>query len=324
MLGFTRDIDLRLSRDGFSLTVSAAIFNVFGATVTASLPLRDFAAAELSIGASMHEEFLTIVRTRGVAAIQSAAGEATRAIGDAQRNVTAAQTKVTAIQAQIDPQVARIRAERAQADAALRNAMNTVSTIQQQIDAEQRAIRGLNRDLDRLKGQLTWWNATWIGPQILDKGRQLAQHQVTLAGEQAGLATAQGTLAGLRSAVNTSPVEADPRVAGLYAQLGIEQAGLTGAQAILAQVRASLGDLAGVGTWLAANGPDHLLEVTDASFAGSLGVVSGGQVTLAASYVLLGQSSSSTVSFDFHNVEQGFDALADLLKEQAATLAPRV
>ncbi|MCW2941302.1 MAG: Surface exclusion protein Sea1 [Actinomycetia bacterium] len=323
MLGFTQDIDLRLSRDGFSLTVSATIFNVFGATVTASLPLRNFAAAELSIGASMHDDFLTLVRTQGAAAIQSAAGDATRAIGDAQRNVTDAQTNVTAIQAQIDPQVAQIRAERAQADTALRNAQDTVNTIQQQIDAEQNAINGLTSDRDQLKGQLTFWNAVWIGPQILDKERQIAQHQLTLAGEQAALAAAQGTLNGLRAAISTTPVEADPRVAGLYAQLAVEQAGLTSAQNILAQTQATVGDLASVATWLADHGPDHLLDVTQASFTGSLGVVNGGQVTLTLSYVLLAQPGSSTISFDFHDVQHGIDALVNLLKQQAAALAPR-
>lgn len=324
MLGFTRDIDLRLSRDGFFLTVSATIFDVFDATVTASLPLHDFAAAELGIGASMHEEFLSIVRTRGVAAIQSAAGDAGREVGEAQRAVADAQTKVDAVQRQIDPQVAQIRAERAQADGALRKAENDVNTIQGQIDAEQRTIGDLNRDLDRLKGQLTWWNSAWIGPQILDKGRQLAQHQLTLTGEQGGLAVAQGTLSGLRSAVNTTPVEADPRVAGLYAQLALEQAGLAGAQGILQQTQAAAGGLASVATWLAANGPDHLLEVTDASFAGSLGVVGGGQVTLSASYILLGQPGTSSVSFDFHDVEPGFNALVNLLEEEAAMLALRL
>jgi hypothetical protein len=81
--------------------------------------------------------------------------------------------------------------------------------------------------------------------------------------------------------------------------------------------------MAAVATWLAANGPDHLLDVTQASFAGSLGVVNGGQVTLAISYVLLGQPGSSTISFDFHDVQHGIDALVNLLKQQAAALAPR-
>ncbi len=323
MLGFTRDVDLRLSRDGFSLAVSATIFDVFGATVTASLPLRDFAAAELTVGGTMHDDFLTLVRTRGVAAIESAAGDATRAIGDAGSKVADAQTRTTAIQTQIDTRLAQIRAERGQADAALRDAQDKVDSIQRRIDGEERTIRGLNGDIDRLNGQLKFWNAVVIGPQILDKQRQLAQHKLTLAGEQGGLVLARGALEGARAAVATTPPEADPRVAGLYAQLGVERAGLSSAQAVLAQTRASFGGLAAVGSWLAANGPDRLLEVTDASFAGSLGVVGGGRVTIAVSYVLLGQRGSSTVGFDFHDVERGFGALADMLKDQAAALAPR-
>lgn len=320
MLGFTRDIDLRLSRDGFSLTVSADLFNVVGGTVTASLPLRDFAAAELSIGASMHQEFLTLVRTRGAAAIQDAAGEATRRIGEAQRNVATEQMKVVALLGQIDPLVTQIRRERAQADAAVSSAQSTVNVLQGQISSEQRAISGLNGDIDRLKGQLTWWNATWVGPQILDKGRQLAQHQVTLTGLQAALAGAQGSLQALRDALKKTPVEADPRVAGLYAQLAFEQAGLTTAQGVLTQTQAAFGDMAGVATWLVTNGADHLLDVTSASFTGSLGVVSGGRVSLAVSYVLLGQSGSSAVDFDFTDLERGFDALVDLLKQQAVAV----
>ncbi|WP_322779087.1 hypothetical protein [Frankia sp. Cas4] len=323
MLGFTRDVDLRISRDGFTLSLSASLFGTFDANVTASCPLRNFAAADLSVEATMHNDFLDLVRTRGSAAIQSAAGDATRAIGDAQRQVNNAQANVGRIQAQIDPQVAQIRRERAQADNALRNAQADVDSIQRQIDGEQRTINGLNHDIDGLKGQLSWWNASWIGPQILDKGRQLAQHQITFGGEQATLGTALGTLQACRAAVTTTPIEADPRVSGLYAELGVAQGTFTAAQGVLTQTRAAVGGMAAAGTWLADNGPDHLLDVTKASFQGSLRLVGVGAVTMSVAYTLMNQHGAAAVAFDFHDVENGFVALVDILKQQAGATAPR-
>jgi hypothetical protein len=323
MLGFTRQVDLAIDRNGFRLTVSASLFGSVAADLTVSLPLQNFVAAQLSVQASLQNNLLSTIKTRATESIQQASSAASQSIGDAEGKVSDAQADVQRIQAEIGPEVAQIRSERARADSTLRDALNSVATIQNQIDSEQRTINGLNTAIARLKGQLTFWNAAWIGPQILDKGRQLAQHQVTLAGEKAALITAQGVLQGARSAVTSTPIEADPRVSGRFAELAVARAGLTAAQATLSATQISVGGFMGVGTWLASNGPGQLVDVRAASFSGSLGVLSGGSAALQISYVLLGQRGELAAGVDLKDAEQLVSAAAEALTNEAGALAPR-
>jgi hypothetical protein len=137
---------------------------------------------------------------------------------------------------------------------------------------------------------------------------------------QAGLATALGVLQAARGAVTTTPIELDPRVSGLYTQLGLANGALTGAQGVLDQTLAAAGGMAAVGDWIATHGPDNLLDVTSARFEGRLGVVSGGSVSLQVSYRLMGQPGDTNLDFNFHDVERGVNALVDVLKEQAKAL----
>jgi hypothetical protein len=322
MLGFTRDIDLRASRDGFSLTVSAVLFNVFAAEVTATCPLSHFDASDLVVSATMDNDLLTLLRTRGVDAIQRAVDDANRSISDARTQVATAQGRVTAIQGQIDAQVAQIRRERSSADDAVRNAQDTVNSIQNQIHGEQREINRLNARIDRLKSQASIRNG-WNAIDIIARGAELAKHEITMRGEQAAWHTALGVLQGASAAVTSTPIELDPRVSGLYTELGLATAGLNGAQAVLDQTWAALGSLASVGEWIANNGAGNLLDITHASFEGRLGVVSGGAVSLQVAYTLLGQPGTTSVDFNFHDVERGVSALTDLLKQQASASASR-
>jgi len=318
MLGFTRDIDLKVSSDGFSLTVSAAVFNVFEAAVTATAPLRDFTASDLVVVATMKNDLLTLIRTRGADAIRQAADDATVAIRDAKAQVSAYEIQVGRLQAQIDAQLPQIRAEREAADASLRSAQADVDRIQGQIDAEQREISRLNGEIDRLRGDANLFNGFNVGA-LIARGSELGGHEIALGAEQAALATAQGVLQGARGAVSVTPIELDPRVSGLYTQLGLAQGALQGAQGVLDTTLAAVGGFAAVAEWVARNGPD-VLDVTLARFEGRLGVVSGGAVHLEVAYRLLGQPGNTTVDFNFHDIERGISALVDLLKEQAKTL----
>jgi hypothetical protein len=195
--------------------------------------------------------------------------------------------------------------------------------MQSQANGEQDTINRLNRELNDLKGKLAWWNATWIGPQILAKSAQIAQHGITLGGEQAALVTAMRTLDACRAAVTTIPVEADPRVSGLYAELGLATGGLLTAQGVLTQTWVAVGGMATAGDWIARNGADNLLDVTDGSFEGRLGAVSGGAVAMRVAYTLMGQPGEVDVAFDFHDLERGVNALIDALKQQIGATAPR-
>jgi hypothetical protein len=319
MLGFTRDIDVRASRDGFSLTVSATLFNVFGAAVTATAPLRDFTAADLVVIATMQNDLLTLLRTRGIETIRAAAADAGRSIHAAEDQLTACQDQVNRIQTQIDQKLPQIRAERRDAEDKLRKAQGDVNSIQSQINAEDRQIRRLNDRIDALKRGASIING-WNIPDIIAAGAELSQHQFTKVSFQAALTTALGVLQAARSAVTGTPIELDPRVSGLYTQLGLANGALAGAQAVLQQTLVALGAMATVGQWIASHGPEDILDVTAARFEGRLGAVSGGSVNLQVSYVLMEQHGETVLDFNFHDVERGVNTLVERLKQQATSL----
>lgn len=69
MLGFTRDIDLLVTKDGFAFSVSARLFNAFQASLTAQCPLSNFASADFTITATMDNDFYQYLKMQGTTAI---------------------------------------------------------------------------------------------------------------------------------------------------------------------------------------------------------------------------------------------------------------
>ena len=125
-----------------------------------------------------------------------------------------------------------------------------------------------------------------------------------------GLQIAQGALDAARQATAVGISAANATLVGFQQQLGSATAALQVANAGLAQLNQGIGEVAGVGVYIAEHGLGALLDVKTASFAGSIDTTSGGSVTLDAEVVFQGTGTSVHLAYDFHDLVAGATALA--------------
>jgi hypothetical protein len=317
ILECTRDLDVKITRNGVTFSMAGSIFNVFQASISAQCPLTDFAIANYSLTATMDNDLFQFLKTRGTAAIEQAAASARTQITQAQNNVNSYQQQVNTLNGQIATQTAIIQGERTRAQQALQNAQANVNSIQSTINANQSAIDELNREIADLESDTRShpWLFAKNGALITEKGIEIGGHETAIGSEQGALATATAVLNSSRSTVVTTPIAADPRVASLYVALQGATLSLQGATSILQGIKQASGRLANVVDWVAQHGENNLLIVTHASFAGQLSQVSGGQVAMALDFTLMGQPYHLNQAFNFHDVEQVATLFAEQLKQ---------
>ncbi len=132
--------------------------------------------------------------------------------------------------------------------------------------------------------------------------------------EQA-LKVPQETLRLLEKTIKNFPIDADVRIAGLFTAKETANAALELAKLSLEGLKETVGAAAEVGTFIAEAGLGGLLDVKEAGFEGSLSATNGGAVSLSATIVFMGNESTHTLSFNFHNPIMAVKALVeDLLK----------
>jgi len=200
----------------------------------------------------------------GTAAIDFPLGAITAAADKAHQQVLKAQQDLAAIDQEIARQRGIVQAERdrdaqavAGAEAAVREAQATVDSLKSAIAREQGNIRTWK---SQISSKYSWYNrqpwykkasayASYLAyaasknASIAAAYTRIAAYETSLAAANLALSGAQQALAVTRQAIVTIPVDADPRVAGLFAARETAELALRAAEAALAAVPRIDGDL---------------------------------------------------------------------------------
>jgi predicted nucleic acid-binding Zn-ribbon protein len=291
----------------------------------------------------------------------------------AQASVASAQREVSRLDGDIAAMRRTIEAERDRdarnlkaAQASVASAQRDVNSLQAEIDAAKARIAGLTRDIHakrRWFDRLAWYDKAW-GWTVLSgystaKGAEITANYTTIGALEAakhtaigtlelakqtlrgfeaaartvpvdadprivGLFTARGsavgalelakqTLAGFEAAARTVPVDADPRIVGLYTALGTATAGLTVADGVLRATQASVGAVADVATFIANVGLGGLIDIRAASFEAYLSAAAGGSVQLDMVLSFLRRPLTLSLGVDLANPLSAAQALAERL-----------
>ena len=318
MLGFTRDLDLRVTSEGITLTTDAKIFNVFQAGLSAQCPLKNFKQGNFAVTAIMENDLFNFLQTRGVAAIKQSVGTASSAIANAQQKVTAAQQRVNTLNSQIAQKRVQIQQERQHAINNFNAKQSEVQNLQKQINSTQQRIDALNNEVNGLEDDVKQhpWNFAKDGGLIIAKKSEVGGLEAEKVSLKGSLATATQALSLLKSGVVSTPIDLDPRVSSLYVELKTATLTLEATQAFLQQTKQSYGRLANAAAWIAQHSDAELLVVTHAQFAGQLNLVSGGQVTMAIDGTLMSRPFHIDQGFNFHDLEKTAENFAESLKQQ--------
>ncbi|MEG4252794.1 hypothetical protein [Microcoleus sp. Pol10D4] len=297
-----------------------------------------------------------------------------RRLRDAQAAVSKAQDEVNKLNRDIDNMKKTIEGERERdtsrlrdAQAALSQAQSQVNKLQQEIDSTKSKIAQLKSDIDNKKrwfDQSRWYEKSYrwaeFSAYATAKGSEIGALYTKIGGIEAAKATANGvlevakqtvrgleagaqsfpidadprmlglytargtangvleaaklTLRGMEQAAKNVPIDADPRILGLFTARETAQGALNLAILTLEGIKKSVGAMADVGQFIADVGLGGLLDVKSAQFEGTLEATQGGSVLMAIEVVFMkGQSQHLALSFNFMSPQQAALELAKKL-----------
>ena len=275
-----------------------------------------------------------IDRTRNT--IRSERSRDAAKVQGAERAVSGAQNKVNSLQRQIDNTRSTIRRERSRDTQKLRNARRDVTNAQRKVDGLRGEIRSTKSRINVLRGDIRrkkrWLdNSPWF--RKADRGIDYAAYAAAknaeigilygkIGGIETAILAAKGVLEvakqavrGIERAANTFPIDADPRIIGLFAAKETAKegatAGLKVAEGALEVAKATVGGLGDAATFIVEVGLGGLFDVKSASFEGQLNAVKGGFVQLSLNVELMGQPQHLNLGFNFHDPLSGAKALGD-------------
>ena len=265
------------------------------------------------------------------AQIQAQRDAAAAQLSDLQQKLAQAQAPVSSLNSQISSQQSQI--DQLNSDIAWwHNWYNNLAWYDQawgwtQLGAEVgwrgTQVAGLTVSIAALRASIATANGVLQGAQQAVDAAQAAQvtypvdQDPRILGQQGGRETAalglhiaQGALASAQQAAAIGVSAATGTLAGFQQQLGAATGVLQTANAGLAQLNQAIGEVAAVGGYVAEHGLGALLDVRSASFSGTIDATSGGAVTLDADVVFQGTEQSVHLSFDFHDLVAGAEAMA--------------
>lgn len=264
-IGGKADVDLRLSGNpqtwylrmvgdlgingvplstGAKLAIDGTGFHVNGAVVT---PITRIAMAGVIDRAG--------VNVTGDVVLNIPLGPPPGAFNQAKADLEKAQADVRKLNAEIERQRAIVRSERERdakrlraAQAAVQKAQADVNAIQRDIDYNHKRIAQLKREIGNWKAwfdRQPWYNkvwawavytaeAGWRGTEIAARGVAIGTLEASRGVALGVLEVAKQTLRGFEEAAVKIPIDADPRVAGLFAARDTALGILEAAKGVLA------------------------------------------------------------------------------------------
>jgi hypothetical protein len=128
------------------------------------------------------------------------------------------------------------------------------------------------------------------------------------------LQAAQLTLKGIEASIKAFPIDADPRIVGLFTALGTATGALQAANLVLEGAKQTVGGMATVAQFIVDAGLGGILDVRAASFEAALSAAHGGAVAMSITLSFMKQAPQTySLDFSFHNPLSAAEALAKQL-----------
>lgn len=335
VLGLTRSAEMYIRDSGFELMTGGKIFNMFNATLRVyGSAVRD--GASFGINAKLENDIFDYITKNATAEIDKATKDTQNGINGAKHTITVEQEKLNSINANIVQQRAIVQAERDRdcnrlrtAEADVENKRREVERIQNDINAQHREIAEIDK---RIAAKSNWVESApdfvqksargleagpFYAEQALLRSKAMALIGTFESGKaiaNAALIAAREIMGGMAYLCAQTPIDVDPRVAGLFSVKAVSQGAMEAAKQILEGAKiVSVGSFQ-AGKWIVENGsPAGVINITYAEFDGNLSAVTGGQVSLKVKGIFAGNPLDTSFTFDFNNPIETINAFADSL-----------
>ena len=320
LLGITSETAMKISDNGFDLKMNGKLFTVFESNFNVT-GKNIHSGGDYYIKAELKNDLFAFITQNASAEIDKATKKTQNDITAAQKVLTDEQNKINGLYTQVNNVRSTVQQERDRdcgrlraAQASVENERQKVQKIQGDIDSRHREIATIDQ---RIKDRNNWVESGNVFEKISRGAEAIPFYTEQAALRTAAMATiaayetAKGTanlallaarevVGGMGSLCEQTPIDADPRVAGLIATIETSKGVMEGAKQVMEG-----GKIVGVGTlgaakWIVKNGnPLGVVNITEARFEGALNATDGGKISLQVKGSFAGNPLDTKFSFDF-------------------------
>lgn len=312
VLGLVAETDMTLHDRGFDLYMNGQIFHVFHASL--ALSGGDISNGnDFYVKATMKNDLFDYITRKASMEIDRATQKTQEDIIAAQQTLTNEQKKLNGLYKEVERQRAIVRGERerdckkvSDAETAVTSAQNSVNSLNGQISSVNKTISNLKSEMKKNPLKVPE-NTAKIGYY----GTQLAGLETAKATAWASLEAAKYTLKGIGVVCDKTPIDIDPRVAGLVTAIESSKLTIEGAKLVLEG-----GKIIGVGSlgaakWIVEKGnPLGVVNITYAEFESKLNVANSGMVAMKVKGTFAGKPLDTSFSFNFNSPQATVEAWA--------------
>lgn len=331
LLGNTSETAIKITDSGFDLKSKGKLFAIFQSTFQV-VGKNIHNGGDYYVKAELENDLFAFITQNASVEIDKATKKTQNDITAAQKTISEEQNKMNSLDGQINSNRATIQQERDRdcgrlraAEASVEDARRKVQSIQDDINAKHREIAAIDQ---RIADRRRWIDSGNLIEKA-DRGlsavpffTEQSALRVAAMGAIGGLETGKGTanlaliaaretVGGMGSLCKMTPIDADPRVAGLIGAKETAKGSMEAAKLVLEGSK-----IVGVGTlgaakWIVQNGnPMGVVNITYARFEGALSAADGGKISLQVKGTFAGNPLDTQFSFDFKDPKTTVEAWA--------------
>lgn len=316
VLKLTAESDMMLSDKGFDLYMNGKIFDKFQAKLRiAAGSTKD--GAGYNVMATMDSDLQKYISDIASAEIDKATKNSQKAFKEAQTTLTQKQQEVATLNTEIEKQRAIVQAERDKdckkfndAEADVKRDRKKLNNLKDDIDDREDKIKKLAKAIEK--------DAT----KAIENGAKITKLKAEVVGLEAALATARGVLKAsekvleaLGKGCDQTPIDLDPRIAGIITARETADKSLQAAKVIVQGTGAITGGSLKATKYIVEKGSTGVVTITYAYFESKLSVADGGMVSMKVRGTYAGEPLDQSFTINLPSPQATVEAFArELLK----------
>jgi predicted nucleic acid-binding Zn-ribbon protein len=316
LLKLTAESDMMLSDVGFDLYMNGKIFDKFQAKLrVAAGSTKD--GAGYNVMATMDSDLQKYISDIASAEIDKATKDSQKAFKEAQTTLTQKQKEVATLDAEIEKQRGIVKSERdkdckkfEEASAQVSKDRKKVNGLKDDIDDKEDKIKKLKKQMD---DDIT---------KIPENGAKITKLKAEIVGLEAAKVTANGVLAtskkvleALGTGCDQTPIDLDPRIAGLITSRETADKSLQAAKVIVGGAGSITGGSLKATKYIVEKGGTGVVTITYAYFESKLSIADGGMLTMKVKGTYAGDPLDKSFTINLPSPQATVEAFArELLK----------
>ncbi|MBL7872525.1 MAG: hypothetical protein JNM78_12990 [Cyclobacteriaceae bacterium] len=316
VLKLSAESDMMLSDKGFDLYMNGKIFDQFNAKLQiAGKSTKD--GAGYNVSATLDSDLQKYISEIASAEIDKATKDSQKAFKDAQKTLTDKQKEVSGLNSEIDKQRTIVKADRDKdckkfndAEEQVKKDRKKLKGIKEDIDDKEDKIKKLEKEIDKDK-----LKAVDNGPKLVKLRTEITALQIAKGTANGVLKASEKVLEGLGAGCDLTPIDLDPRIAGLITARETADKSLQAAKGIVEGTGMITGGSLKATKYIVDKGSGGVVTITSASFESKLSEANRGAVTLKVKGTFSGEPLDSNFTINLPSPQATVEKFArELLK----------